>query len=367
MVEGSSKYTMNYPPSSLFGGGGGNGGGSGNGWNKRTNNVVSSSRDKEDRTDDGSNSTGDNSPPPSQWNNNNKPKYRGDGDGEEGDDSTTQGGEGANQEELEEDTEGFLYPAPKRRGPLKKRNPDDEDDEKPPPKKRERKAPPPPAAPRQPPPPKPQPKSVQFSDLIKLADGSVHYSNNNDPPIDDNNNNNNPNDEGGAHGGGTGGGGGECRACRLGYFVEQTRLTAAISEFVKKFSHNISVQSLINEVYALGQHERMIVIEESGGVDPGEWSREDVEHHLFYCMSDMSLCFLKEVHDLKLLLKTIKDHVITRNDESNSLQLNEKNLRLMMQIQTQIKVLLTTAPEKSVSFNPQLAVHSSKRKSQGKE
>ncbi len=187
-------------------------------------------------------------------------------------------------------------------------------------------------------------KQVRFSEVIKMSEEAVpHYAAQPDEAEE----------EGFAHR--------QCRACKMGYFTDDDRLTEEIGQLVRQFSHNISIYTLIDQVYELGQHERKRVLEESGE-DLGEWTREEIEQHLFFCMTDMTLFFLREIHDIKCILTLIKNQAIGRDAETGELVISEKNLKLMMQLETQVKVLLTTAPEKSTSYNPKLFVHSSKRK-----
>jgi hypothetical protein len=181
-------------------------------------------------------------------------------------------------------------------------------------------------------------KHVTFQDVMKTANEVSHYSVTDDDV------------------------GVNCRACRLGYFVNsENTLADQTAEFVRKFAYSISLPALIEQVYKIGEEERRRTIEQ-GFPDPGEWTREDVEYHLFYCMTDMTLWNLKQLNDHKRLLTSLKNQLFDKNTETGEIVANEKVWKLMIQVETHMKNLWTVVPEKAVSFNSKLIEHSSKRK-----
>jgi hypothetical protein len=142
----------------------------------------------------------------------------------------------------------------------------------------------------------------------------------------------------------------ECRACREGYFVGRTTgLQTAIANIVKDYAFSVSLPILIDEIYILGDKERETMISE-GKDDPGEWSREDIYNHLFYCMTDFTLFILKEVKHLQSIIDRTKDSIFVMDDSGNP-HLDEKAAQQLLKLQLQVKALMNTAPEKSVSFN----------------
>lgn len=153
-----------------------------------------------------------------------------------------------------------------------------------------------------------------------------------------------------------------CRACRSGYFVDgNSKLADAIAALVRNYQYSVSLAQLIEEAYLLGEKEREDVLHESGE-DIGEWSREDIAYHLFNCMTDFNLFTLKEINDLKVILASVKDNLYYKDGATGQQIADVKNMALMMQLQSQIKMLITVAPERANSFNPGLSTHSSVRK-----
>jgi hypothetical protein len=153
-----------------------------------------------------------------------------------------------------------------------------------------------------------------------------------------------------------------CRACRSGYFVDgNSKLADAIAALVRNYQYSVSMAQLIEEAYLLGEKEREDVLHESGE-DIGEWSREDIHYHLFTCMTDFNLFTLKEISELKVILASVKDNLYYIDGTTGRPITDVKNMQLMMQLQAQIKMLITVAPERANSFNPGLSTHSSVRK-----
>jgi hypothetical protein len=152
-----------------------------------------------------------------------------------------------------------------------------------------------------------------------------------------------------------------CRACELGYFIdEDNKLADAIANLIKKCAHHIHLKTLVEEVYQLGELERQSKIE-AGEDDPGEWTREGVAKHLFWCMTDMSLWQAKELNDLKHLSAILKDQLYEKT-EDGEIMINEKAWKLLMQVQTQMKTLWTIASEKAVSFNSKITLPSARHR-----
>jgi hypothetical protein len=165
---------------------------------------------------------------------------------------------------------------------------------------------------------------------------------------------------------GMGGGGGEdrpCRACSGGYFInENSRFVDAIAKIVREYTYTISPVALIDHVYEIGAKERAEVLNRDG-VDIGDWSKEDVSHHLFNCMTDLNLWGLKQIRDLNFFLEKIKDDLYYIDPDTGAQMPNDKNWKLMVMLQSQIKTLMTVAPERAISYNPKLVVHSTARRS----
>lgn len=154
----------------------------------------------------------------------------------------------------------------------------------------------------------------------------------------------------------------QCRACRAGYFIDgNSQLTDLIAELVRKYQFAVNITELIEEAYMLGEDDRDAV-REATGQDIGEWTREDIKHHFFCCMTDFGMFLLKEVNELRAMLSVVKDHLFYTDPKTKHVHVDKDNIKLVALIQTQITKLLTTAPEKATSYNPKLMIHSQYRK-----
>lgn len=152
-----------------------------------------------------------------------------------------------------------------------------------------------------------------------------------------------------------------CRACKKGYFVRKdSSLVKSIGTLIRQYSYSISLTALIDEIYIIGEAERRRMIAD-GEEDPGEWTEEEIEYHLFNCMTDPGLLCLKQLTDLKGELVSLHKHLWKMN--SDGVREPDKNVfGLYFATQSQIKQFLTLKPETTVSFNPRLNVQVSSRK-----
>jgi hypothetical protein len=174
--------------------------------------------------------------------------------------------------------------------------------------------------------PKKKKKHVNFQELGKLEAEDEHYQ---DEEI-------------------------ECRACRVGgYFTGEweTDFASKMALLIKNHSHSMNREALISEIYDLGQKERAYILKKEK-VDLGEWTKEQIEYHLFNCMTDLSIWMIGESRDLRLLMKRLKNRLFEVDEEE--IVANEKNIKLYFLAQNQYKQLLTTPHEKANTFNEML-------------
>lgn len=154
----------------------------------------------------------------------------------------------------------------------------------------------------------------------------------------------------------------ECRACKEGYFAKQgNRFVEAMAHLIKTFAYNMHTSSLVDCIYRLAEKERQETIE-NGDADPGEWTREQIEYHLWTCMTNFELFSIKQLQNLKTHLTMSENSLYYMDEEGNVQQDEFKKFQIYFGLQNQIKHFSNTAPEKSNSFNPKLSVHSSSRK-----
>lgn len=167
--------------------------------------------------------------------------------------------------------------------------------------------------------------------------------------------------ENGGEGGG-GGGGGEttCRACKVGYFVTEDAFVDKIAAVIRKYAFVLSRQALIHAIYELSQTQRETIVNE-GEDDPGEWTHEEIEHHLFNCMTDSGLIFLKQISDLKDELTSLQK-MLWKTNADGTREIDKNVFSVYLATQKQIKDFLSMAPEKTLAFNPKLSVQLSTRR-----
>jgi hypothetical protein len=155
-----------------------------------------------------------------------------------------------------------------------------------------------------------------------------------------------------------------CRACQFGYFTERSsEASVGVGALIKDLAFNVDISYLIDCVYKLGESERKHIID-LGLPDPGEFTRHDVEHHLFYCMKNFGLSMVREIHETRVLSDRIKNKIF-RVDEKGNEDINIKAFNAYLKLQLSQKALWTTPSDKSASFNPQLNIVSGSRKKHG--
>lgn len=156
----------------------------------------------------------------------------------------------------------------------------------------------------------------------------------------------------------------KCRACIHGYFQRKdSKLVGIIARLIRTYAYSISLDALLEEIYHAGERDREETIA-GGEEDPGEWTLDEIEYHLFNCMKDPGLFCLKQIIDLKRELDSLGKHLWKVN--ADGVREPDKNVFILLfQTQKQIKDFLTMAPEKTISFNPRLNVqHHSKKTTQ---
>jgi hypothetical protein len=154
----------------------------------------------------------------------------------------------------------------------------------------------------------------------------------------------------------------QCRACKKGYFTKKdSKLVNVIAKLVKDYAFAISPDHLINEIWIVGEVEREAMIKKGEG-DPGEWTKEEIQTHLFECMQDPALMALKQILVLKKEMHKVEKRLWQLDPDSGEKVINEKAFKLFFALQHQLKTFHSFAPEKSIGFNPKLNVHSKLRK-----
>jgi hypothetical protein len=151
-----------------------------------------------------------------------------------------------------------------------------------------------------------------------------------------------------------------CRACQVGYFVTEDAFVDKIAAIIRKYAFVLSRKALIHHIYELSQTQREVIIN-SGEDDPGEWTHDEIEHHLFNCMSDSGLIFLKQISDLKDELNSLQKKLWKTNAD-NTQEMDKNVFSVWFATQKQIKDFLSMAPEKTLAFNPKLSIQLSTRK-----
>jgi hypothetical protein len=153
-----------------------------------------------------------------------------------------------------------------------------------------------------------------------------------------------------------------CRACAHGYFSKRkdSKLVKDMARLIRIHAYSISLDTLLEAIHEAGEEDRQATIAE-GEEDPGEWTHEEIQYHLFNCMKDPGLFCLKQIIDLTAQLESLNKHLWKKNEDGT--REPDKNVFLLMfQTQKQIKEFLTLTPEKTISFNPKLNVqHHSKK------
>lgn len=149
----------------------------------------------------------------------------------------------------------------------------------------------------------------------------------------------------------------ECRACKVGgYFTANwdSDFADKMALLIKESAYSMRLEALISEIYELGQKERAFVLK-TKEVDLGEWTKEQIEYHLFNCMTDLSIWMLGESRNLRLLMRRLRNRWFEIDEgEDEEVVVNEKNIKLYFLAQNQYKQLLTTQQEKSYTFNDML-------------
>jgi hypothetical protein len=155
-------------------------------------------------------------------------------------------------------------------------------------------------------------------------------------------------------------GGTTCRACKVGYFVTKDAFVDKIAAVIRKYAFVLSRQALIHAIYELSQTQREIIIND-GEDDPGEWTHDEIEHHLFNCMTDSGLIFLKQISDLKDELTSLQK-MLWKTNADGTREMDKNVFSVWFATQKQIKDFLSMAPEKTLAFNPKLSIQLSTRK-----
>lgn len=157
----------------------------------------------------------------------------------------------------------------------------------------------------------------------------------------------------------------KCRACAQGYFSKRkdSKLVKDIAKLIRIHAYSISLDTLLDAIYEAGEEDRQATIAD-GDEDPGEWTTEEIQYHLFNCMKDPGLFCLKQIIDLTAQLESLNKHLWKTNEDG--VREPDKNVFLLMfQTQKQIKEFLTLMPEKTISFNPKLNVQHHSKKARG--
>ena len=151
-----------------------------------------------------------------------------------------------------------------------------------------------------------------------------------------------------------------CRACKKGYFVGKDEIVDRIAMTIRSYAFVVSRPALIDTIYKICEFYRSkaVTAEED---DPGEWTHEEIDFHLFTCMTDPGLICLKQISDLKEELESLRK-VLWRTNPDGTREPDKNVASIYFATQKQLKDFLTMAPEKTVAYNPKLDVQRSSRK-----
>lgn len=152
-----------------------------------------------------------------------------------------------------------------------------------------------------------------------------------------------------------------CRACKVGYFVTKDTFVDQIAATIRKYAFVLSRQALVHAIYELSQKQRETIINQ-GEDDPGEWTHDEIEHHLFNCMTDSGLIFLKQISDLKDEVASLQKMLWKTNPADGTRKMDKEVFSVYLATQKQIKDFLSMAPEKTMAFNPKLNIQLSTRR-----
>ena len=180
-------------------------------------------------------------------------------------------------------------------------------------------------------------KRVRFSEIVKIADESLNRIGRENHQAN------------------------ECRACRSGYFIlPDNKMADAIAELIRKSLYDVNFADLLQNIYEAAEKERATYIE-GGSADPGEWPKEQIEYHLFNCMTNYSLYCFHRIQKLRRYETVLEDQLFIEKDDG-ALVVDDKVLNSILKIQSQMKTLWTAAAEKSPSYNDKISEHSGLRK-----
>lgn len=153
-----------------------------------------------------------------------------------------------------------------------------------------------------------------------------------------------------------------CRACEKGYFTKKdSKLVNVIARLVKDYAFVVSPETLIHQIYLVGELERECMIKKGEG-DPGEWTPDEIKTHIFDCMQNPSLMVLEQILKVKDHMRKTEKTLWKRDPETDEEVMNEKSFRIFYALQSQLKTLHSFAPERSIGFNPNINLHSKLRK-----
>ena len=155
--------------------------------------------------------------------------------------------------------------------------------------------------------------------------------------------------------------GDQCPVCTLGVGTAKFRtlLSDKFCEFLKEAVFKLSIRTILLNLQKIIQD---LEIECFPEYEPRKWSLDEIKYHLFNCMTDPVTFKLQQVTKWKKMLDLVENECFSE-DQTGKVVSHDHKIKTAGLIQDRVDKLLTTEPEKYVSFNPQTASTKSDRKS----